>query len=285
MRQPNDAETVVPQTYPPTMRSSTTLASRPDFAITSVACRDDHTGWSEPESNDDYRIVLVRRGRFRRKADGVIADVDPTLAYLGVPGEEDRFAHPSVGDDCTSVSLPAPTWALLAGDGSRPTRPTVYVDARLDLAHRRFLTAAAQPDTDYALTEALLGLVATTVSQTVMTPTPAEPARRKNSHLVARARAAIADDHPAAAGLFPLADLLGVSPYRLSRAFPQALGVSLTHYRNRVRVGRALDRLEQGERQLGRLAADLGFSDQAHLTRTIRAHVDDTPASLRRLLA
>lgn len=82
-----------------------------------------------------------------------------------------------------------------------------------------------------------------------------------------------------------LAELLAVSPYQLSRAFTRELGVSLTHYRNRVRVGRALDRLEDGEASLAGLAADLGFADQAHLTRTIRDHVGHTPTALRRLLA
>jgi AraC-like DNA-binding protein len=49
-------------------------------------------------------------------------------------------------------------------------------------------------------------------------------------------------------------------------------------------VSRALERLAAGERNLGVLAADLGFSDQAHLTRTVRAHVGRPPAALRRLL-
>lgn len=52
-----------------------------------------------------------------------------------------------------------------------------------------------------------------------------------------------------------------------------------------MRVGRALDRLEEGEPSLAVLAADLGFADQAHLTRTIRRHAGHTPTALRRLLA
>ena len=70
----------------------------------------------------------------------------------------------------------------------------------------------------------------------------------------------------------------------MSRAFTAELGVSLTRYRNRVRVARALDRLEAGETRLAMLAADLGFADQAHLCRTVRAHVGHTPTALRRLL-
>jgi AraC-like DNA-binding protein len=101
---------------------------------------------------------------------------------------------------------------------------------------------------------------------------------------VAAAREAINQHHPAAGTLLSLAALLGVSPYRLSRAFTRHLGVSLTRYRNRVRVGHALDRLENGESSLGVLAADLGFADQAHLCRTMRDHLGEPPAALRRQL-
>jgi len=99
--------------------------------------------------------------------------------------------------------------------------------------------------------------------------------------LALAARDAIRADDPAAAGLLPLAALLGVSPFRLSRAFTRQLGVSLTRYRNRVRVERALDRLEAGADDLAALAADLGFTDQSHLCRTMRQHVGEPPSAVR----
>jgi deazaflavin-dependent oxidoreductase (nitroreductase family) len=81
--------------------------------------------------------------------------------------------------------------------------------------------------------------------------------------LVPRAPAAIHDGHPAAGGLFGLAELIGASPYRLGRAFPRDLGVWVTRYRNRVRVGRALDRRHRDDASLAEIAACLGFADQA----------------------
>ena len=238
-----------------------------------------------------YRLVLVGQGWFRRRADGAAATIDPTVGYLGLPGERESFAHPAGGDRCTSVALSAGLWSQLAGGAPRPARTAVHVDARLELAHRRMLAAAASGDVDHALAEELLALVAATVRRTVPGPTPAGSAagvspagRARDATLVNAAREAVAAGHPAARGLFPLAELLTVSPYRLSRAFSREAGMSLTHYRNRVRVSRALERLAAGERSLAVLAADLGFSDQAHLTRTVRAHAGHTPAALRRLL-
>jgi AraC-like DNA-binding protein len=194
------------------------------------------------------------------------------MAYLGVPGEEDRFAHPAGGDVCTSVGIAPGLW-----DGITSGR-TIYVDAHVDLAHRRLLMAAADGDIDYALTEELLRLVTVATGQVAERPGPADRA------LVAAAREAIIDEAPEAAGLCPLAGRLKVSPYRLSRAFSREMGISLTRYRNRVRVGRALDQLAEGESSLADLAAHLGFADQAHLTRTVREHLGHTPVALRRLL-
>lgn len=249
---------------------ATAVAAHPEFSVWAASCRDDHTGWSPPEVHADYRLVLVRRGRFRRSVSGAV-DLDPTVGYLGVPGEEERFAHPAGGDECTSVSLSPDLGARLVG----PARPAVYVDARMDLAHRRLL--ASRSDADFALVEALLGLLARFASLS--------PGRTDDVALVARARSALACDEPAAGGLLSLAELLEVSPYRLSRAFTRSLGVSVTRYRNRLRVGRALDRLAEGEPSLAQLAADLGFADQPHLCRTVRAHVGHTPTALRRLLS
>ena len=40
-----------------------------------------------------------------------------------------------------------------------------------------------------------------------------------------------------------------------------------------------------GEPCLARLAADLGFADQAHPTRVVRRELDETPSALRDRLA
>jgi AraC-like DNA-binding protein len=257
--------------------SVTRLATRPDFTVSAVACREHNCGWSEAEMPHEHRLVLVRSGRFRRTSRHGPTDLDPTLGYLSHPGLEERFAHPAGGDVCTSISIAPARWAAMCRAAAHAY---FYVDARVDLAHRRLLVAANTGDPDYALVEQLLGLLAATVG-----PLPAGPAPTADRTLVAAAREAILAEHPAAQGLFSLADHLGVSPYRLSRVFPREIGVSVTRYRNRVRVGRAMERLQQGERSLALLAADLGFADQAHLTRTMREHTGRTPAALRRVLA
>lgn len=46
----------------------------------------------------------------------------------------------------------------------------------------------------------------------------------------------------------------------------------------------ALERLAGGERDLARLAADVGFADQSHLSRVVRAETGHTPGALRAAL-
>jgi AraC-like DNA-binding protein len=256
------------------------LIAGPGYEVRRVRCGGEHAAWSPVEQRSDRNLVLTRHGRFRRRVDGVVSDIDPTIAYLTAPGEEEQFAHPAGGDDCTLVTLTDGTWRAVAGDAPGPVRSSVYVDAGLDLAHRRTLAAAQAGDAAYATTEELLRLLALAVGA-AGAGRPSAPAERA---LAEAARGAIVADDPAATTLSGLARTLGVSPSRLSRAFTVHMGESLTRYRNRVRVGWALDRIEAGEPSLAVLAADLGFADQAHLTRTVRAHVGRPPVALRRLL-
>ena len=264
------------------MQSMVRLADGGRFAIDAVTCTDDHTRWSATQVEPGCELVLVRRGRFRRRVNGAEQDVDPTLAYLSPADVEEHFAHPAGGDACTVVTLGPELWASLG----EPRQSTVYVDARVELAHRRMVASTRDGDVDFGVAEELLRLVTAALR--------VSSGMRGARELVAQAREAIgageaggageATGAGQAGGLLGLAELLGVSPYRLSRAFSAEIGVSVTRYRNRVRVGCALDRLADGEQDLAGLAAELGFADQGHLCRTMRQHVGTTPTVVRRLL-
>ncbi|WP_029105629.1 MULTISPECIES: AraC family transcriptional regulator [unclassified Mycobacterium] len=267
------------------MLTAQTLVARPDFSIATWCCTGADEAWSEPECAIDGRVVLVRSGSFHRRSAGGPVEHDPTLGYLGLPGEGEQFAHPHGGDQCTSLQLGAASWWQLAGEPQRTGSTPVYVDARLELAHRRLLGDEGT-DPDYQIAEQLVLLVGSALRSAATRPIPASdsPSRTSERRLVARAREAIRQGDDTAAGLFPLAAALGVSPYRLSRSFSNELGVSVTRYRNRVRVGRALDHLHRGDTTLADVAATLGFADQAHFCRTLREQTGYTPTVVRREL-
>lgn len=77
------------------------------------------------------------------------------------------------------------------------------------------------------------------------------------------------------------ADQMGLAATSVSRGFARAYGVSPKRFRLEARVRQAVRRLQHWRGSLAAFAADLGFADQAHLSRSIAAMTGLTPARLR----
>ena len=60
--------------------------------------------------------------------------------------------------------------------------------------------------------------------------------------------------------------------------------MTLSQFRNRVRVAIAFDRLADGHENLAVLSADLGFVDQSHLSRVVRTYTGDRLSDVRQRL-
>ncbi|MEV6106867.1 AraC family transcriptional regulator [Streptomyces sp. NPDC051940] len=254
------------------MRTAQEVLAGPRLAVHAVTCADDRPGWSEPEASgavDRVQVVLVRRGGFRLASEGRDFTVDRLTGYVELPGQERAFAHPAGGDSCTAVTVDGGLWRELTGDG-RSLPPAFHVDGALDVAHRRLLLAG-DPFTAVDELAVLLGRA----FRGHRLPVTAGPGART---LADRARDAVLAEQ--ALRLEDLARALDVSPAHLSRTFRHHMGMTLGRFRNRVRVDRALDRLQDGD-ALAAVAADLGFADQAHLTRVVKAETGSPPGALR----
>jgi AraC-like DNA-binding protein len=268
------------------MLSARTLFARHGVTLADVACRHRRGRGLLEETHDGHGIVFVRRGCFVRSADGEESVVDPTVAYFMSPGVEERFDHPHEdGDDCTSLMLDLESAVLLWGDerglpaGSVPTSPQVDVEHRMLLAAAR---RGADPD---ELFERAVLLAARTLEQAdPRRATSGRPAAGRARRLLSDgAREALADDP--GRSLPELARELAVSPHHLSRIFRAATGRTIARHRMRLRARTAMERLADGDRDLARLAADLGFADQSHLCRVVRDETGSTPSALRAALA
>ncbi|MGH2984804.1 MAG: DUF6597 domain-containing transcriptional factor [Solirubrobacterales bacterium] len=80
-----------------------------------------------------------------------------------------------------------------------------------------------------------------------------------------------------------LSDALGVSERQLLRRFNDAVGYGLKTLDRLLRFQRFLSRstaIGRGDEELARVAAELGYSDQAHLTRDCAALSGSTPSAL-----
>lgn len=79
-----------------------------------------------------------------------------------------------------------------------------------------------------------------------------------------------------------LADAVHVSPRTLQRLFPRLVGVPPLWVIRRRRLQRVAERLDRGEAgNLADLASELGFADQAHLTREFRRVIGRPPRAYR----
>ncbi len=83
-------------------------------------------------------------------------------------------------------------------------------------------------------------------------------------------------------GVNQLARDFGVSPRTMQRLFADHVGATPKQVLQRLRRQQAVDRLsEPGAPSLARIAAELGYADQSHLTRDFRATLGRSPAALQ----
>lgn len=262
-----------------------TALDRDGVKIADVACRHGQ-GRGEAEEAPDRAIVFVRRGCFVRRDEAGEVLLDATTAYCMNPGDEHRYDHPGHGgDDCTTLFLDADLAASIWGgaptlpSGSLPSSP------RFDLEHRLLLAGARRGADPEELAERAILLAAAALEQGDARRTASgRPATvQVRRRLTDAVREALSADP--GRSLPDLARSLAVSPHHLSRVFHAVHGSTISRHRMRLRARGAMERLAAGERNLARLAADLGFADQGHLCRVVRAETGQTPTALRLALA
>ncbi|GLY81288.1 helix-turn-helix domain-containing protein [Actinoallomurus iriomotensis] len=264
------------------MRTVTPVTAGDGFRVERVVIRATTEDWTDPDPPSGHRLTLVCGGVFRARVGGHAFPADPVTAYLGGPADEQSIAHRVGAEDvCTVLSL-SPSF-MIELTGGVPVRPTAAVTGRLAVTHRLLLARARRSADPFALADLTADLVGGLFDD--RRAHVAEPSTRPATGAARRALADAARElltlDPVALGLRETARRLGCSPYHLSRVFHRQTGLTLSAYRTRVRVLRAI---EAGRADLAGLAADLGFADHAHLTRTVREECGHTPRALRRLL-
>jgi len=96
-----------------------------------------------------------------------------------------------------------------------------------------------------------------------------------------RARECLHDELSRSWTLEALAQLAGVEPSRLVRAFRRHFRSTPADYLRHLRVEEARRLLSDTERPVADIALETGFTDQSHLTRVFRRALGDTPAAFR----
>jgi len=79
-----------------------------------------------------------------------------------------------------------------------------------------------------------------------------------------------------------LAQIAGVSRFHFARMFRRSTGETPMAYLERQRMSRAQELIRLGKLSIAEIASELGYADQAHLTRRFRRAVGCTPAVFAR---
>ncbi len=227
-----------------TSQTRRVLAEGLGVVIEDFRCRAHVHPKGPEEANLKHSIVFIRRGVFirQRGKESVVADANHILFFNA--GEAYHIAHPAVGgDDCTILSVPAdlalelvsryvPRYAVRAeapfpfGFTLGPPRA-----ARLQFELLRRIHTVSDP----ALNEVLIELMETAVRSAGAMHAPALNQRlpvkaataRRHRDLAEAAKAAINGSVEDPPSLTYLAQMLGCSPFHLSRVFRSQVGLNM----------------------------------------------------------
>ena len=251
--------------------------------VADVSCRAPRSPFGEEEWNGEAQVVVPRRGVFvvRRRRDTAVVDTNTALVFGS--GEPYRVSHPAAGgDECTVfVFAPDVLEDALGGDGGRIGALDAATQLAVHVLRRALANDAVDPleaeEAALLLLEALAGGLAPKTSA----GTSLGPGQRLR---IEQARALLASCPAARWRIHALAGAVHSSPYHLARQFRAATGETVSRYLLRLRLGLALERMGEGESDLARLAAEVGFAHQSHFGARFRSVFGTTPSAAREAL-
>ncbi|MCW2905349.1 MAG: hypothetical protein JWL68_138 [Actinomycetia bacterium] len=168
-----------------------------------------------------------------------------------------------------AMTRPGGLGAFITGSAAEFTDRIVPVGQALGTDEEALLRqVTAEPDE-----AARVALLAAALEQAV------DPERRLPAAEVAGV-ARLAEEDRAVRRLGDLCERAGIGARTLQRMFLQYAGVSPTWVLRRYRLLEAAESVREGKPvSWAEIAADLGYADQAHLTRDFRAAIGQTPAA------
>jgi AraC family transcriptional regulator len=223
-------------------------------------------------SHPDTNIAVVLSGGWSAGAGSHELDCFAPTVLVEPAGEVHANRFGAVETAVLSLTLEA---GRLGSVVVEATQRFLHVrDPYIELLARRAANELNDPDdvTPLAVEAAALELVARVARSVGLERRPT---------WLGKARAVLHDRYADPLSLNEIADAIGIEPERLARGFRRAYGEPLGTYLRRIRVNAAAMLLATTDEPISRVAGEVGFADQAHLTRWFGRYLETTPGKYR----
>jgi len=230
-----------------------------------------------PHTHDTWTVFVVDDGQIRYDLDrhhrgagrSSVGVLPPHVVHDGRPANSRGYRKRVLYLE-TSVLIEN----LIGRAVDEPCVEDIRLRRRLDVLHERLRYSG-----DALEAETHLAFVAERLRTHLEDDVDEEHPGRVNE-LAERLRELLDADEPRALTLAAAGELLEASPAHLVRCFSQTFGIAPHAYLLGRRIEAARQLLLEGE-PIARVAATVGFCDQAHLTRHFKRHVGTTPGRYR----
>lgn len=242
----------------------------PGLSIDLVSYPGGHTYPRHAHETLDLSLVLA--GSVRERIGGDLLEVEPMDVIVKPPGVEHSNHFGEAGVEILRLRVDpglAEARELMAS-GSPPSQHRGgHLAKRLtSLAMAAHLSVSAKDVTDQ-------------VVEMVAACGENRPTIRRGPVWLDRVEAAISDRLGEPLRVRELAAEAGRHPVHLARVFRRVHGVSVTAFIRRRRVQAALAAIRSSDLSLSWIAAECGFADQAHMSRSVRRELGLPPSGLR----
>jgi AraC family transcriptional regulator len=226
-------------------------------------------------SHEEPYLTFVLDGGYSERVPGETRTCAARTLVVHAPGEthEDDFRERRAR--CLNIVLGS-AFTKRLGDASHVLgRGGVVTDALVASIGRRVAAELRHGDAAAALiVEGLLLELFGLLSRR-------DDAERRVPSWLAEARAIVERDFRGTIVLAEVARMVNVHPVSLARGFRQQFGTTAGEYVRQLRIAYARERIAAGA-PLAMVAAEAGFADQSHFTRTFTRALGVTPATYRR---
>ena len=230
----------------------------------------------QTHTHDDAHFLLLLDGAYLSTARGMPAVCTTRALVLNPPGTTHRDCFRGLDGRFFTLSIPADLWCSATDHRSLPDDAIQLSATALVLATRLWHELRHWDGASPLAVEAGMQLLLDAAAEQ-------RPIDHSAPAWLERAREKLHDEWRRTPGLSELADIAGVHPVYLARAFRRRYGCSPGEYLRRCRMDRAITLLHDRRIALAEIAAACGFVDQSHFTHAFRRRHRCTPAQYRAL--